>query len=377
MIATPNHWHALMGVWACQAGKDVYVEKPVSHNIWEGRKLVEAARQYNRIAQTGLQNRSDVGFAEAAVYLREGNLGKICWKIFIGSQSIFDAPQIPQAVCGAEESLSKHGVEASFLLGEAAHIVQFLFSEYLSVTPMQKSLSYEAYQKLAEAYASLIETKPHNAYYDRPAVFSLINDSTDKTILDAGCGPGVYTEWLISKGAKVIGLDASEKMLEFARARNHERAEFIQANLEEPMPFFSDQHFDGIVSALAVTYVMNLKALFGEFNRILKNAGWIVFSTEHPFFAYKYFKIENYFETTQVSCKWRGFGTKVTMPSYFHSLGYISEAMTDNGFAIEKILEPKPTDEFKKADWEKYNRLMKFPDFICFKARKVKDIKQH
>jgi len=79
VIATPNHWHALMGIWACQAGKDVYVEKPVSHNIWEGRQLVEAARKYNRIVQAGTQNRSDVGFAEAAVYLREGHLGKILW----------------------------------------------------------------------------------------------------------------------------------------------------------------------------------------------------------------------------------------------------------------------------------------------------------
>ncbi len=59
VIATPNHWHALIGIWACQAGKDVYVEKPVSHNIWEGRKLVEAARKYRRIVQAGTQNRSE------------------------------------------------------------------------------------------------------------------------------------------------------------------------------------------------------------------------------------------------------------------------------------------------------------------------------
>lgn len=237
----------------------------------------------------------------------------------------------------------------------------------------KKPLAYEAYQALAEAYAARIETKPHNAYYDRPAVLSLIPAVADKTILDAGCGPGIYTEWLIKKGAKVVGLDASEKMLAFAKARNHGRATFVQANLEEPMPFFLDQHFDGIVSALAITYVMNLQALFGEFKRILKNAGWIVFSTEHPFSAYKYFSIENYFVTTPVSCEWRGFGTKVNMPSYFHSLGGIAAAITDNGFAIEKILEPQPTEEFKNADRQEYEKLMKFPEFICFKARKLED----
>src|SRR5437868_6349795 len=58
-IATPNHWHSLQTIWACQAGKDVYVEKPCSHNVFEGRKCVEAARKYNRIVQHGTQSRSN------------------------------------------------------------------------------------------------------------------------------------------------------------------------------------------------------------------------------------------------------------------------------------------------------------------------------
>ncbi len=78
-IATPNHWHALATVWACQAGKDVYVEKPVCHNLWEGGKMVEAARKYGRIVQAGTQNRSDIGFNAAMDYIREGHLGKILW----------------------------------------------------------------------------------------------------------------------------------------------------------------------------------------------------------------------------------------------------------------------------------------------------------
>lgn len=77
--ATPNHWHSLLTIWACQAGKDVYIEKPVSHNIWEGRKMVEAARKYKRIVQTGTQKRSDQGLMEAFKYMQQGNLGKILW----------------------------------------------------------------------------------------------------------------------------------------------------------------------------------------------------------------------------------------------------------------------------------------------------------
>jgi len=77
IIATPNHWHALMTIWACQAGKDVYVEKPVSHNFWEGRQMIAAARRYNRIVQAGTQNRSSLALREALEYIRAGNLGRV------------------------------------------------------------------------------------------------------------------------------------------------------------------------------------------------------------------------------------------------------------------------------------------------------------
>ena len=76
VTATPNHWHSLVGIWACQAGKDVYIEKPMSHDIFEGRKVVEAAAKHNRIVYVGTQRRSDTGLAEAVAWLAAGNLGK-------------------------------------------------------------------------------------------------------------------------------------------------------------------------------------------------------------------------------------------------------------------------------------------------------------
>ena len=79
VTATPNHWHSLVTVWACQAGKDVYVEKPASHEIWEGRKMVEAARKYKRIVQVGTQSRSSTALKKGFKYINEGNLGKILW----------------------------------------------------------------------------------------------------------------------------------------------------------------------------------------------------------------------------------------------------------------------------------------------------------
>ena len=76
-IATPNHWHALATIWACQVGKDVYVEKPASHNVFEGRKMVEAARKYKRVVQHGTQIRSSGGILEAVQKLREGVIGEV------------------------------------------------------------------------------------------------------------------------------------------------------------------------------------------------------------------------------------------------------------------------------------------------------------
>ena len=77
VMATPNHWHALGTVWACQAGKDVYVEKPASHSIWEGRKMVEAARKYKCMVQIGTQQRSDPALLETKAMLDSKELGEL------------------------------------------------------------------------------------------------------------------------------------------------------------------------------------------------------------------------------------------------------------------------------------------------------------
>ena len=77
VIATPNHWHALATIWALQAGKHVYVEKPSSHTVWEGRKMVEAAARYNRLVQVGTMNRSRPAVKDAIKFIHEGGLGMV------------------------------------------------------------------------------------------------------------------------------------------------------------------------------------------------------------------------------------------------------------------------------------------------------------
>jgi predicted dehydrogenase len=100
-IATPNHWHSLMGIWSFQAGKDVYVEKPLSHNVWEGRQLVKAARAHDKMCQHGTQGRSCPAIIEAMQKLKEGVIGQVymakglCykWRPSIGKKP--DAPVPP------------------------------------------------------------------------------------------------------------------------------------------------------------------------------------------------------------------------------------------------------------------------------------------
>jgi predicted dehydrogenase len=99
-LATPNHWHALQVIWACQAGKDVYVEKPATHNIYEGKKMIEAAYKYNRIVQHGVQLRSSVAIREAIQHLKDGLIGRVYmsrglvyrWRPDIGDKGISQTP---------------------------------------------------------------------------------------------------------------------------------------------------------------------------------------------------------------------------------------------------------------------------------------------
>lgn len=99
-LATPNHWHALQTIWACQAGKDVYVEKPATHNIYEGKKMIEAAYKYNRIVQHGVQLRSSLAINEAIQHLRDGLIGRVYmsrglvyrWRPDIGNKGISPTP---------------------------------------------------------------------------------------------------------------------------------------------------------------------------------------------------------------------------------------------------------------------------------------------
>src|SRR5690606_56989 len=108
--ATRDHWHAPGTIFACPAGKDVYVEKPTSHNIWESRKMVEAARKYNKVVQVGTQNRSNEYAYAAFDYIRSEAFGKVHFARVLNSKVRGSVPQVP-------DSTPPEGVDYDMWLG--------------------------------------------------------------------------------------------------------------------------------------------------------------------------------------------------------------------------------------------------------------------
>jgi len=241
--------------------------------------------------------------------------------------------------------------------------------------PRQKPIALKAYERLAERYSAIVETKPHNAYYERPATLSLLPGVRGKRVLDAGCGPGVYSQILLKRGAMVVGVDVSPKMLSLARERVGDKAEFHLADMSKPMRFLKNGTFDVVISPLAVPYIRNLTRLFKQFYRVLKRPGVLVFSDGHPFGDYLLFKekrkSKNYFKTELVGLTWHGFGRPgVYVEGFRRPLGALVNPLIEAGFKIDRIVEPRPTGKFKRRDARNYRKLMRMPGFICVRAVK-------
>jgi SAM-dependent methyltransferase len=234
-----------------------------------------------------------------------------------------------------------------------------------------KPVAQDAYNALAEAYAALVDTKPHNAYYERPATLSLLPDVKGKRVLDAGCGPGVYAEWLVAHGAQVVAFDANSKMVRLARQRLGDKAQVVLANLEAPLDFLAEGSFDVVVCPLVMDYIMDWESAFKELHRVLRDGGCLVFSMEHPYPKYDYHRqTSNYFNVELVEYVWRGFGKPVRVPSYRRPLSGVINPLLKAGFILEQILEPLPTEEFSLVDPDDYEELTRSPGFMCVRAFK-------
>lgn len=237
-----------------------------------------------------------------------------------------------------------------------------------------KSLGEQNYETFAYRYAEFAPNKPHNALYDRPATLSLLPDVSGKRVLDAGCGPGIYTEILLERGAEVVAVDVTPAFIEITLKRVGNRATVLRADLTQPLHFAEDESFDVVLCPLVLDYIADWRPVFQEFYRVLKPGGAFVFSCGHPFgdwfFAQRTIEVR-YFDIQQFTGEWGGFGDpKPKVTAYRRPFTAIIPPLLASGFLLETFLEPLPTEAFKTIDPTSYEQLMEKPGFLCIRGVK-------
>ena len=227
-------------------------------------------------------------------------------------------------------------------------------------------IARDAYDRLAAGYDRQGETKPANAHLERPATLSLLPDAAGDRVLDAGCGAGHLAAELADRGASVVGVDVSEAMLAYARDRVRS-ASFVRADLGIGLSF-ADDSFDGVASSLAFHYVREWDLLFRELRRIVRPGGWPVVSVQHPHADFvEYDDAQNYHERERVSVAWESFGTVVDVPAYRRPLSAMVDPALNAGFRLDRLVEPTPTEAYRRADPDRYEYEATNPNFLCFR----------
>jgi SAM-dependent methyltransferase len=224
----------------------------------------------------------------------------------------------------------------------------------------------------AARYASAIDAAPYNALYERPAMLQLLPVMAGLHILDAGCGAGWYAEQLLLRGARVTAIDASAELVEHTRRRlvaypggGAPDLDVRHADLAEPLAFIADHVVDGVVSPLVLHYLRDWRSTLREMRRILRPGGWLLLSTHHPATEAAHFETNRYFETEAVEDEWKWLGT---VRLFRRSLTEVTSSLTDEGFLIDRLVEPIPTDAFRKVKPDAYKRLLNHPEFLIVRA---------
>ncbi len=228
-----------------------------------------------------------------------------------------------------------------------------------------------AYETIAKHHIDQALGGVYTEYYERPAMRSLLGDVAGQRVLDAGCGHGSDTEWLLAHRATVIAIDSSPAMVELTRERVGTAADVRPADLNEPLDFIETASLDTILCSLVLDYIRDWDAVFQEFGRILKPGGCLCFSVHHPFFLDLKVQAgihDSYFAVQRLEEDWSPFG--LSIPAYRRPLGATSSALWNANFVIELIVEPRPTDACKEAFPGHFERLSKHPVFICMRTRK-------
>jgi SAM-dependent methyltransferase len=222
------------------------------------------------------------------------------------------------------------------------------------------------YDTIASCYAAGVDERPWNALYERPATLALLPEVAGKDVLDAGCGPGWYADWLTHNGARVVAIDCSSRMVKLADQRLAGRARVLQGDVSNLQNLLGSGTFDIVLSPLVLHYLADLTETFREWARVLRPGGTLVFSTHHPIHQASLLD-PGYLRAELIEEEWDWLGAK--MRYYRRPLRDLMEPLTAAGFVIERISEPTPGKELQAKDPDGYDLLCRLPAFIFARAR--------
>lgn len=221
----------------------------------------------------------------------------------------------------------------------------------------------------ADEYAKAISNNVYNAHLERPSMLSMMPDLNGKSILDLGCGPGVYAEHFINHGATVTAVDISPEMIEIVQNKFGTKMRTYVADLSYGLPDELDNSFDLVVCSLAIHYIEDLTCLFTDVKRVLKGDGAFYFSTHHPMVDFKSSPSGNYFKRELITEEWNTIGRPVQVQFYRRSLTELFKFIASSGLFVSSLNEGRPAVEMKKISPESYEHLSKKPNFLFIECK--------
>lgn len=218
------------------------------------------------------------------------------------------------------------------------------------------------YEPYADEFLDHASDGFYNAHYDRPACLELLGDVSGKRVLDAACGPGLYAEELVQRGAEVVGFDQSPRMVALAQERVPS-AEFRVHDLADPLEWLTGERFDLVLIALALEYVDDRVQALRALRGVLTASGALVFSRQHPTADWLRHG-GSYFDTCVVEEVWSK-GWRIRY--WLSSLDTTCSEIFDAGFLIERLVEPRPVPSGRERNPDDFASLQCEPGFLAMR----------
>ncbi len=225
------------------------------------------------------------------------------------------------------------------------------------------------YSEFAEQYDEAIQENIYNALLERPTLLGMLPPLQGLRVLDLGCGPGVYAQFLYDHGADVTCIDECEQMLNLVKEKLGDKVKCYTYDLSNGLPDTLEGTFDIVICPLLVHYIKELDKLFNDIGKVLKPGGYFVFSTHHPLSDGLSSPTGNYLCQEYVLEEWNTIGIPVEVSFYRRPLSMLFGWLSGAGLCVVDLREGLPVAGMKEKSPLHYERLQKNPSFIFFKCQ--------